>query len=246
MKYNYTDKGRKHLHSLEGKPLLGTSSIVRIIGKGDALLQWGVDCGADYIHEKIIQFGGTGTVLESLPQWLLDSRSAWKTKRDASAEVGTLRHGVLETYIKDCMTNNGGAPIPVLDSEVQVFVDWALNNVKKFLFVERHVFSEEMWTGGILDLIFEDKDGAICLADHKSSKKAYLSQWIQIAGYDLQQRENGLYTPEGRQVSEPLDITRYYVFPFRSVPFAPEVRVNLDELREGFKSALRLYKLENN
>lgn len=236
MNYKYTDKGRKHLHSLEGKPLLGTSSIVRIIGKGDALLQWGVDCAVEYLkadYNTIVPLDFEG------------ARSAWKTKRDASAEVGTLRHGVLETYIKDCMMNNGGAPIPVLDSEVQVFVDWALLNVKKFLFVERHVFSEEMWTGGILDLIFEDKDGAICLADHKSSKKAYLSQWIQIAGYDLQQRENGLYTPEGRQVSEPLDITRYYVFPFRSVPFAPEVRVNLDELREGFKSALHLYRLEN-
>lgn len=87
-------------------------------------------------------------------------------------------------------------------------------NVKKFIISEAHVFSEKMWTGGIFDVLFLGKDQKIYIGDFKSSKEAYLSQFLQIGGYHIQLEENGAFTEKGERLLEPVTAMGYYVFPF--------------------------------
>ena len=42
--YKYIDEGRKHMHTIDGKPLLGTSSVVDIIAK--TLHWWSAELAA--------------------------------------------------------------------------------------------------------------------------------------------------------------------------------------------------------
>ena len=90
------------------------------------------------------------------------------------------------------------------------------------------------------------KNGKVGILDFKSSKESYDNQFIQNAGYDLQITENGGYTKEGNKIFQ-LDtpISFYGIVPFGAKEFTVDFRYNVEELREGFKSALVLYKLLN-
>jgi hypothetical protein len=102
------------------------------------------------------------------------------------------------------------------------------------------------------------KDGRIAIIDFKSSKEAYASQFWQIAGYDLQISENGGYTPDGEKVfhyrsshyipgklsAECADV--YYIIPFGAEKPEPVPFADVEGAREAFKSALVLYKANQN
>ena len=128
---------------------------------------------------------------------------------------------------------------------VKLFSDWAEKNVSKFLVSEGHTFSEEHWLGGIVDCIYEDKEGRMVVMDFKSSKEAYLSQFLQIAGYDLQIQENGIVTKDGEQIMKPRSVGYYAVFPFGMKNPAPQFYYDTEKAREGFLSAVVLHKLIN-
>ena len=84
------------------------------------------------------------------------------------------------------------------------------------------------------------------MGDFKSSKEAYLSQFIQVAGYDIQQSENGFFSATGEKISDPLKVDGYVIFPFGGKTFEPSFKYNTAELKKGFESACVLYKVLNN
>jgi hypothetical protein len=54
------------------------------------------------------------------------------------------------------------------------------------------------------------------IIDFKSSKEAYVSQFIQIGGYDIAASENGIFDAQGNfllKLERPID--GYIVFPVR-------------------------------
>lgn len=261
MTYRFIDEGKKHLHTLDGKPLLGTSTVVGVLAKpltwwasGMAVSLFGwlnpklhppesVKSRAREVFEQIKELDLDGYI-----SLLKKAYGAHAEKMDISAEAGTDMHSLLEDYVNLCLDTNSGRPVVLNgqeDDKVTLFANWASENVEEFLYSEAHVYSEKMWTGGITDLVFVMKDGKTLIGDFKSSKEAYLSQFIQIAGYDLQQEENGILTNDGEKLSDPLKIDGYVVFPFGGKEFVPAFRYNTDELKEGFKSACVLYKLSN-
>ncbi len=81
--------------------------------------------------------------------------------------------------------------------QVRLYTEWACQNVKRFLFTEGHCYSEKHWIGGICDAGYERLDGRFELGDHKSSREAYVSQFFQIAGYDIEISENGVLDANG-------------------------------------------------
>jgi len=266
MTYRFIDEGKKHLHTLDGKPLLGTSTVVGVLAKpltwwasGMAVSLFGwlnpklhppesVKSRAREVFEQIRELDLDGYI-----SLLKKAYGAHAEKMDISAEAGTDMHSLLEDYVKKMISDQDGVPRLMNDDnegeenwkKVQLFARWAVENVEKFLYSEVHVYSEKMWTGGITDLVFVMKDGKTLIGDFKSSKEAYLSQFIQIAGYDLQQEENGILTNDGEKLSNPLKVDGYVVFPFGGKEFVPAFRYNTEELKEGFKSACVLYKLSN-
>ncbi len=261
MNYRYTDEKKKHLHSLDGKPLIGTSSVLSVIAKpltwwasGMAVAKFGwldpkknppdavkraLDDG--YNRVQALTLDGYETLLK-------DAYKAHSVKLDESAKGGTDMHAEIEEYVKRCIEHDG-IPQQRADGHkaVIVFASWAVQNVKKFLWSEAHCFSSEYWLGGISDCGVELNDGRVGIIDFKSSKEAYLSQFWQCAGYDIELSENGGYDADGNilfKLSQPIDF--YCVLPFGADNPEPVFDFNVTQSKEAFLAALQLYKIMNN
>lgn len=271
--YKFLNEKGEHRHELEGKPLIGTSTVLSVLSK-DGLLWWALQKGLGtlgfvpprrkengrYIGiAKETRLAAATDFLSANPdldgeKWLslLDTAYTAHTKeRDASASKGTDRHAELERYVKHCLDNAEGRPVPTKDDRakddpVVIFADWATRNVKRFLFSESHCYSRDMWVGGIADCGYENNQGEYVVLDFKSSKEAYLPQFWQCAGYDLQLSENGAFDASGNLLWKPeKPFSAYAVLPF-GMP-KPEVVLHHDtaSAQSAFKAALLIYKLLN-
>lgn len=255
----------KHYHSLDSKPLLGCSTVVGVIAK--PLTWWASGLAVaklGWTNSKLRVDGKYKTIplskrIEHLtPFWekikkldtngflnLLDEAyKAHAEKLDKAADEGTDLHAELERYVKWHMS--GEKENRVFDPKIIPFIRWTEENVDKFLWSEIHCYSKELWVGGISDVGVLLKNGKAGVLDFKSSKDSYDSQFIQCAGYDLLISENGGFDSKGRKSFELQNKIEFYaVVPFGAPKFTVDFRYNVEELREGFKSAVVLYKLTN-
>jgi hypothetical protein len=255
MKYNFNSK--IHAHTLDDRPLLGTSSVVGIIAKpltwwasGLAVAKFGwvnpknnppeaVELALDEGYKQVMALDKP-----NYKKLLAEAYKAHSVKLDTSADAGTDMHAELEKYVRRCIEIEGIPQLYAENPQVKLFAEWAVKNVEKFLWSELHTYSERLWVGGITDCGALLKDGKIAIIDFKSSKEAYQSQFIQIAGYDLELSETGGYTAKGEKMfTLESPISAYVVFPFGAKNPEPAFRYNTEELRKGFESALVLYKL---
>lgn len=171
-------------------------------------------------------------------------------KLKSSASDGTDMHSIMEEYVKKCMIENSGVPIQMLEidpnSKLKILVDWAMKNVKKFLWSEVNCYSRKLWLGGISDVGYEDMEGKIAILDFKSSKDVYLSQFWQCIGYAIQLEENGGFDKDGNKtltLDKPVDYVA--VLPFGMEK--PEVQYNYDMAggKDAVHAMLTLYKKMN-
>lgn len=274
----YRFNKEEHIHLFENKPLIGTSTALKVITK--PLTYWAAglavkefsgieDCK---VFTKIKNRKATKAEQENLVKtaeaWveknknmtaekLLDicqrAYTAHASTLKEKAEEGTDLHAIGEKWIKKCITEFNGTPImPVAVTEgweflpIIKFIEWANENVKRFILSEAYVYSLKMWTGGIFDVLFEMNDGKLIIGDLKSSAEAYANQFLQPAGYDIQLAEQGAYDADGKCVyllERPVD--GYMIFPFGGKKFEPVARYDVNSLKEGFQSALNLHKLLN-
>lgn len=264
MKYSFDEVN--HIHSVDGKPLMGTSTVVGVISKpltywaaglAVAELGWSPINGKDKkVIAKEIRLPIAAKKFSLIKELsdddylkLLDKAyKAHAQKLKTTAADGTDMHAELEKYVKMTIEKHNGEPIATWQAEhpaVKLFADWAFKNVSKFLVSEGYCYSEKLWTGGIVDLVFEDKQKKLGIMDFKSSKEAYLSQFLQIAGYDIAISENGVFDKEGDLLLKPNEISYYAVFPFGMEKPEPQFHYDTKGAQEGFKSAVVLYKLIN-
>lgn len=260
-RYKYTDEKKAHLHTLDGKPLIGTSTATKIIAKpltwwasGMACAKFGWLNPKKHSPEAVLEALTQGFEkvksldLDAYKKLLGEAYKAHNERKEKAADEGTDRHAALEWYVKKCITENGGAPIhPILheESAVEKLADWAKLNVKKFLWSEIHGYSEALWTGGIADVGWIDLQDRLIAGDFKSGGP-YFDQYVQIAGYDLMLSENGGLTADGEKIFElPGEVQGYCVLPFATPTFEPHFEYATESYRQGFRSAVQLTKLQN-
>lgn len=255
--YLYIDEKGEHLHTLRGKPLIGTSSVVKTAypfsnlywasGMACSIFGWlnpkynsseSVKTKANEVLEQI-----KGLDVETYLSLLDKAYKAHAEKRDLAAEAGTDLHSLLEDYVKECISTNEGKPLLGLNAQIQGFTDWAIGNVEKFLASEVHTYSEKKWLGGIVDCVAKLKDGKIAIFDFKSSKEAYDGHFFQISLYDIQLREKGGYTPRGDKILKLVKADCYIVVPFGNEKLVPAIRYNTKQLREVGRSLLKTYRV---
>jgi len=266
-RYKYTDEKREHLHTLEGQPLIGTSSVSNVLAKpltwwasGLAVKEFGCqnpklltliknkDASEEQEREHMVNLG---VMQEKIKQMtveeyakLVDSAYRAHTKElKKKAGEGTDLHAELERFVKDEIAGEQRIP-EAYNIRILPFISWARENIKRYLWSEMNCYSEKYWIGGITDLGYEKHDGTIGIMDFKSSKEAYLSQFWQCAGYDLQISENGGYTASGDKVFGlgGRKITEYAILPFGMENPYPQFNVDIEGGREAFLCELTLYK----
>ncbi len=252
-KYLFDDS--QHLHSLDGKPLMGTSTIVNeVIAKpltwwaaGKALESLGWTNPKLVKKEEGIKLAGKARKNFFISNaeyydWLQECYRAHSVFKDKKAVEGTDMHAELEHFVKAKM---GKVPMRADYAEkIKPFIEWAEKNVKTFIASEAHCYSEKLWCGGITDAIAELNDGKLAVIDFKSSKDAYTSQFIQVAGYSIQVEENGLWDATGTHNKKlEKEFNAFIVVPFGAEKVEPVIRYDVSALKEGFASAVSLYKI---
>jgi hypothetical protein len=272
--YEYRDEKGEHMHLLDGKPLIGTSTVVQVLAKpltwwasGLAVAELGwvkkLDTRKHPTEEeqeknRIERENASSLWKDKITemsyedyQSLLDSAYAAHSKvLKSSANKGTDMHEELESYVKQCIEADEMIVVGDMDFPlpVRIFSSWAVENVKRFIVSEGHCYSERLWTGGIVDCVAELRNGKYAIIDFKSSKEAYISQFIQIAGYDIAIEEHGLYDADGMKMKKDY-LTKfadcYIVFPFGAEVVEPFFRYDTGELRKAFESAVVLHKVIN-
>jgi len=261
--YRFHNENDKHLHTFNGKPLLGTSTVTSVLAKPLTWWASGLACEKfGWINKGNAKKGWTpkeerlqsvanfrvGANHLSDEEWLAlcdEAYSAHSKKLDSTATEGTDMHAELERFVNDKIS---GKAIDVSNyiPKIHPFILWSEQNVKRFIASEGHTYSTKLWVGGITDCILELNDGKIGIMDFKSSKESYDSQFMQIAGYELQINENGVYDDNGVQTwkaDKPFDF--YAVVPFGAEKFTVDMRYNTDELKDGFIAMVTLYKIIN-
>lgn len=244
---------QKHIHSLDGKSLCGTSTVVSILakplawwysGKAVELLGWtnkNLEPSTDKRLENLqpyydkIHNMGPGQFLALLDKAYANHQTSLKQ----SAEKGTDLHAELEKYVKSQMDNK----TVEYDPQIQPFVDWCKKFVKKFLFSEVHVYSEKLWLGGIIDCGVEMHNGDIGVIDFKSAKDSYYEHFLQCAGYVIQLEENGGYTPAGDKIfslDKPVEFMA--VLPFGADDKIPRTNHDIEDFKKSYEATLQIYK----
>lgn len=242
----YSFNKDKHIHELNGKPLKGTTTVIKEVlppplayyGSGQACKAMGwydrkpranylPDSEGMPILEKALAEIKKCTALEYLAR--LDkaygAHNEFKKKR---GKEGTSVHDKIEKIVKEAITTNEGILLEdYADDMLNEFAAWGKG--KKFLASEAHVYSEKLWLGGIVDLVWS-ADG-IYLGDVKTAKGFYPSQFIQQGLYDFQQAENGFFTPEGKRLSAPVKIKGYSVIKINK-GLQEKIYYNTERLRE--------------
>jgi len=256
------DGKKTHCHTYGGAPMLGTSSVVNVISKN--LTWWSAELAAVEcleVGEKIPTIREEYLAAAKSPEKKKEidalckkyplfkkARYAHYEKKNDSADAGTDMHEELEKYIKWCLDGHGGIPLEAkIDSIPQVlkFSEWSQKNVEKFIVSEGYCYSERLWLGGITDCYALLKNGHNAVIDFKSSKEAYISQFIQVCLYDIQISENGVFDQEGNRMFEPMKADEYIIFPFGATKVEPSIKMATEELKEGAEAAVKLYKLTN-
>jgi hypothetical protein len=218
MTYKFDKKN--HIHTLDDKPLCGITTVLGVISK-PFLIQWSANMACEYVEKNLKD-------LKDLPEVLKEAKVAHRKKKEKAGDWGTQVHEAVEEWIKTGQE-------PKFDGKQQMafnnFKKWAEDNKVKFLESEKHLYSEEMWTGGICDLIFE-MNGKKYVGDIKTSSGIYKEAFFQMGGYHLMLEEMGVNDIEG-----------YIVINLKKdgtidTMLAENMQVNKD----AFKYALGLYK----
>lgn len=269
--YKYIDEKKEHLHTWDGKPLIGTSSASSVLAKpltwwasGLAVKALGVPDPKVFTKlkskkatsEEIDALNSScGLFLEEIKGMNVEryidllgkAYKAHSVTLSEKAEEGVDLHAECERYVKNHMLTNGiMKDTTEYEPRIQPFIEWSKNNVKRFIFSEANCFSLEMWTGGISDACAELNDGKLVIIDFKSSKEAYLSQFWQCVGYAIQIEENGWYDKDGNclgTLEKPID--HVCVVPFGAEVVEPKFYYNMEDGKKAFIAELTLYKLLN-
>jgi len=178
-----------HSYTLDGKRLTGVTTIIGILDKPQ-LIGWASNMAVDYIKDNF----PTGIITrEEKEKVFEEARKAWRIKRDKAGDIGTEVHKMIEDYVKSKINNERNvfySENPQVQKMFDKFVEWAEENKVKFLLSEQKLYSEKHWFAGTVDLVIEIK-GKKYIADIKTSRDIYNTNYIQTAGYHIMLEELG-------------------------------------------------------
>lgn len=185
----FTFDKEKHEYTLDGKLLTGVTSILGVIAK-PFLLPWGVKLTAEEVKKRLPELKEAKTAKE-VDEILKECKRAHTKARDKAGDKGTIIHEKIEEYVNQCLNENNGEPMEASGNYVEQFAHWARENVSKFVFSEKRLYSEKHWYAGTVDIIYRDKNDKLWIADVKTSNGIYPEMFAQMGGYMIALEEMG-------------------------------------------------------
>ena len=185
----------KHIYSVNGKTIYGTTSITGVINK-PALVYWAANMAADAFLANM----EAGKPLDEVQIKELSNiiRTAHAQKKDKAADIGTMIHEWLEQFLKAGLAKKPipKKPInPEMKNAIEAFLSWTKKNKVKFTETERKVYSKKYGYAGTLDAIAV-VNGKPTIVDFKTSNAIYPEMFLQTVAYQsaLQEETKKIYT----------------------------------------------------
>lgn len=262
-KYRFNEA--KHLHQMlvgdEWKNLTGCTTILGVIAK-PALIQWAADMATgqfgwikakewDEEKEEYVEvplerrLEKSKEAFEMLMKldpkgfltFLDNARVAHCKRKEKAGDFGTKTHTAVEALIQEAIKDGNGylAHREVDEKPIQNFIDWAVKNKVRFLETEKNIYSEELFIGGIVDIVCEI-DGQVWIGDIKTAGSGiYPEHFWQCAGYNIMLNAMGLYP----------NITGYLILNLKENGKMDEKRsISNEENKDAFLAALKLYRIQ--
>lgn len=229
-KYNFDEQ--KHIHTLDGKPLHGVTSVLKYWGDPNPLLNWGVKTAVDYIQEHGSDLDDNHLCSYDVLQ---EARTAHLKKRDKAGDIGTQLHSELEDAMQEWIESGIGV-VSKHSAVVDDVVAWMKDNDLVPYKSEAHLYSKELWLGGIVDLIATKGEKKYIL-DFKTSNTVQTKMFMQMGAYSLMWKEmtgekiDGvciIHIPKGKFSTDKSIYWRY----------------DVEELEEAYECILKAYKLD--
>ena len=266
-RYKFIDQDGQHLHTLDGKPLVGCSSVSQVLAKpltwwsaGLAVKEFG--CPDAKVLTKLRKGKATEEERKALHKSIEDllpviagmttkeyvalldrAYRAHDTAKDSAASEGTNLHAECEIYIKMRMQQGPDEPPAISDAILAPLQEFEDAEVAEWLWCEAHMYSEKHFLGGISDAGYRRKDGRVGVLDFKRAKDAYLSFFWQCAGYAIQLEDNGGFDRDGNQLFSALNkIDELSVLAFGMKQPRVQTRTDVNECKDNFCHELALYK----
>lgn len=188
----FTFEPTTHTYKLDGERLTGVTTIIGVLDK-PALVSWSANCAVDYIEQNFPSDEHIFKNPFAISEVCKEARTAWAKKRDKAGDVGTQCHAWVELYAKAQINNIEYAPqyeSEQVEKMVKKFIEWSEQNKVKFLLSEQVLYSEKHFYAGTVDLLIEI-DSKKYIADLKTAKDIYQTNFIQMGGYHIALEELG-------------------------------------------------------
>lgn len=223
----FTFDEKKHVYTLDGVALSGTTSVLQVIAK-PMLIQWAANQAVEYIKANALVKGPETSVI---PNKAIDeAKTAHRKKKEAAGDWGTSLHKHVENYAKD-----GVVPLiedAMMKMAFEHFISWAAD--KKILGSEIRIYSRAMWVGGTCDLVVEI-DGQVWLVDLKTGSGIYPEHFWQMGSYDMCVGEMGLFPK----------VAGYIVLNLKKDGTFEEKRsISNEDNQKAFLAALTIYRIQ--
>jgi hypothetical protein len=217
----------KHQYRIGGELCPSVTGILDIIAK-PALLPWGLKMAGEYLDANL----KPGVPIDEIQkaQLIKDMKQAHRKKSGDAADIGTLVHSFCEQSLTGQKPHLPVNPAARLSCES--FLDWVSQHHGKVLHAERKIFSRAHYYAGTVDLVAEI-DGALTVADIKTSNAIYPEYFLQLAGYDIALAEELGRSAERRKIVR---------FPKEGGPCSVQDAINPDADDAGFLAALALFR----
>lgn len=154
-------------------------------GKTGALMGWALNQAVGHLEQAWLP-GQSYDEIE-IKRHLKNAKYAHKKTQERAADIGSLVHVWVETYVKAQMEFGSGMPPkphnPQARSGVDAFLKWDANHDVKYLDSERRVYSVRHHYSGTADIVAM-VDNELTLIDIKTSSRAdYVDYRLQTAAY---------------------------------------------------------------
>jgi hypothetical protein len=231
---------KNHGHYYDGKRLLGVTTALSSISRGDGLVQWASNCACDYLRANL-PGPEDYPLLVTSEQYKDDidliysgAKYAWKAQRDEAASIGTIAHDWAERYLK------GEDPEWPSNEYARRSAEAALAWIKSVkwesIAIEHQVYIPELGVAGICDW-YARINGVLAVPDWKTSRSLHSTYAYQTGAYlRALEAEFGEKIPHRWLIR--MDKETGIVDP----RFLPEETIEKDY--QAFESAVNIYRRE--
>lgn len=199
MENNFLFDETKHAYTLDGTPLIGTTTVLGLLAK-PALIQWSANEAVKYVIEngekhtltrpaptytegdKEEEIEGVWASLETLDE----AKTAHRRKKEGAGDIGSQVHKWIEEYIAGNMPPS--PEDPQMAKMINAFLEWDMKVKPRWIASEMRVYATSTWTAGTLDFIAEI-DGKVFIGDFKTSTGIYDEAFWQMSAYQYMLQE---------------------------------------------------------